>query len=102
VHDAAEVRRAAPIAFARTPGTGGGFYGEGAVRELETQDVQEMCRAGLARVKSLEAQDDAFIQWLKRRAIEGFYTSQAGLKELDYKGNSFYSVSPGCPPDAQP
>jgi len=30
----------------------------------------------------------------------GFYTSKEGLKELDYKGNSFYSVSPGC--DHQP
>lgn len=33
---------------------------------------------------------------LKSQVIRGFYTSQAGLKELDYKGNSFYAQSPGC------
>jgi Gluconate 2-dehydrogenase subunit 3 len=34
--------------------------------------------------------------FLKREAIHGFYTSQAGLKELDFKGNAFYARSPGC------
>ncbi len=34
---------------------------------------------------------------LKRQVIEGYYTSQAGLKELDYQGNAFHGESPGCP-----
>ncbi len=34
---------------------------------------------------------------LKRQMIEGYYTSQAGLKELDYQGNAFHGESPGCP-----
>jgi Gluconate 2-dehydrogenase subunit 3 len=34
---------------------------------------------------------------LKHQVIEGFYTSQAGLKELDYQGNAFHGESPGCP-----
>lgn len=34
---------------------------------------------------------------LKRQAVEGYYTSQAGLKELDYQGNAFHGESPGCP-----
>ncbi|PYU38484.1 MAG: hypothetical protein DMG54_29995 [Acidobacteria bacterium] len=34
--------------------------------------------------------------FLKEEAVRGFYTSRAGLKELDYKGNSFYGESPGC------
>lgn len=67
-------------------------------------DPQELCRTGLARLKLeqsglldvLESQNDPFLRWFKQRVIEGFYTSQAGLKELDYKGNSFYSESPGC------
>ncbi len=80
------------------------FYGEAAVHELESFDAQQVCRAGLGRLRaepsrtleSWEAGGDPFIVWLKRRVIEGFYTSEAGLKELGYKGNSFYSVSPGC------
>jgi gluconate 2-dehydrogenase subunit 3-like protein len=34
--------------------------------------------------------------FLKAETIKGFYTSRAGLKELDYKGNAFYARSPGC------
>lgn len=34
---------------------------------------------------------------LKRQVIEGYYTSEAGLKELDYQGNAFHGESPGCP-----
>lgn len=37
-----------------------------------------------------------FFQLLKNEIIRGFYTSQAGLKEIDYKGNGFYAKSPGC------
>lgn len=104
VYDAAEVRLSARSLSAEHRALAVGFYGEAAVHELETQDAQEICRAGLARLHaqpsltlaSLEAQGDVFIGWLKHRVIEGFYTSAEGLKELDYKGNSFYSISPGC------
>jgi hypothetical protein len=34
--------------------------------------------------------------FLKEETVRGFYTSRRGLKELDYKGNSFYGESPGC------
>jgi Gluconate 2-dehydrogenase subunit 3 len=34
--------------------------------------------------------------FLKEETVRGFYTSRGGLKELDYKGNSFYGESPGC------
>jgi hypothetical protein len=34
--------------------------------------------------------------FLKSECIRGFYTSRLGLRELDYKGNSFYAESPGC------
>lgn len=37
-----------------------------------------------------------FFAHLKGETIRGFYTSQAGLKELDFKGNAFYARSPGC------
>lgn len=34
--------------------------------------------------------------FVKAEVIRGYYTSQAGLKELDFKGNAFYARSPGC------
>jgi hypothetical protein len=37
-----------------------------------------------------------FFHQLKSDIISGFYTSQTGLKELDYLGNRFYAESPGC------
>jgi len=37
-----------------------------------------------------------FFKLIKAEAIRGFYTSRAGLMELDYKGNAFYPESPGC------
>lgn len=33
---------------------------------------------------------------LKAETIRGFYTSQAGLEELGFRGNAFYARSPGC------
>jgi hypothetical protein len=37
-----------------------------------------------------------FFVWIKGETIRGFYTSQAGLKEIDYRGNAFYAEPPGC------
>ena len=104
VHDSAAVRQEAQSLSPAQRALASAFYGEPAVHELETFDAQHLCRAGLARLsaepsltfESLEAAGDPFIGWLKRRVIEGFYTSEVGLKELGYTGNSFYSVSPGC------
>ncbi len=95
VHDGAAVREAARLLSPAHRTLAIAYYGEEAVYELETFDAQQVCRAGLARPGE-QAEDDPFIAWLKRKVIEGFYTSQQGLKELDYKGNSFYSISPGC------
>ena len=92
VHDNAAVREAARSLSPQHRALAIAYYGAEAVEELETFDAQQICRAGLARPGS----DDQFQKWIKRRVIEGFYTSQAGLKELDYQGNSFYSISPGC------
>lgn len=38
-----------------------------------------------------------FFRQIKGDIISGFYTSSAGLKELDDKANRFYAESPGCP-----
>jgi len=34
--------------------------------------------------------------FLRREAIRGYFRSQAGLIELDYKGNAVYGACPGC------
>jgi gluconate 2-dehydrogenase subunit 3-like protein len=34
--------------------------------------------------------------FLKAECIRGFYTSRRGLKELNFRGNSFYGEPPGC------
>lgn len=46
--------------------------------------------------RSEENAGTRFFRWLKGEIIRGYYTSQAGLKELDYKGNAFYAEPPGC------
>jgi len=37
-----------------------------------------------------------FFKFIKSEMIRGFYTSEQGLRELDFKGNAFYARSPGC------
>jgi Gluconate 2-dehydrogenase subunit 3 len=46
--------------------------------------------------KSQENAGTRFFDWIKGEIIRGYYTSQAGLKELDYRGNAFYAEPPGC------
>jgi hypothetical protein len=45
---------------------------------------------------SIENAGTRLFAFLKQESIRGFYTSQQGLKELDFKGNHFYARSPGC------
>jgi hypothetical protein len=89
------------------------YYGAEAVRELESEEPSKICREGLAALRQagfqrldrparlaqlaeLEKAGDPFTVWIKRRVLDGFYTSKEGLQELDYKGNSIYAESPGC------
>lgn len=37
-----------------------------------------------------------FFAYLKKRVVDGFYTSRVGLNELGYRGNAFYASPPGC------
>jgi hypothetical protein len=101
------------------------YYGEARVFESETSDPQSIARAGLAALQEhcrarlggaflelptaeqadvvrrisrapQESPQRRFYDLLRREAIRGYYTSRRGLKELDYKGNSYYSQCPGC------
>lgn len=46
--------------------------------------------------KQMENAGTRLFAFLKAETVRGFYTSRAGLKELDFKGNAFYARSPGC------
>jgi hypothetical protein len=101
------------------------YYGQARVVELETVDWQAIVRTGLNLVEqhSRERSGREFLElagtaqidlvreisrtptesplgrcylFLRREAIRGYFTSQAGLRELDYKGNAFYGACPGC------
>ena len=44
-----------------------------------------------------DAQGQQFFQLVRRYTVMGYYTSRAGLEELDYPGLKLYSQSPACP-----
>jgi hypothetical protein len=125
LHSAAGVREAARELESSHRALAVAFYGSEAVRELETADPQATVRAGLlamgerlqelsgrgflqsskaeqvevVRAASAARRDSAlgkFFGLIRGEAIRGYYTSAAGLKELDYKGNAYYSECPGC------
>jgi len=101
------------------------FYGENAVHELETAYPDAVARDGIRALRDLsgkmygrdflqltDAEQTAlvmtaskaeagtsvrkFFELTRAEAIRGYYTSAAGLKELDYRGNAYYGDSPGC------
>lgn len=101
------------------------YYGKVPVRDLETADPQALAREGIAALHELSverygrrfleisdpqqvelvgstgtAKSDGrwrrFFEVMRSEAVRGYYTSAEGLKELDYKGNSYYPDSPGC------
>jgi hypothetical protein len=124
LHSAAGVREAARHLDSMHRALAVAVYGEESVRDLESADPQSIARAGLAALRNLSqerygheflqltapqqidllssvgAQPDSplrkFFDITHTEAIRGYYTSAAGLKELDYKGNAYYPESPGC------
>ena len=101
------------------------YYGESAVRELETADPQTVVRSGLTALQELSIEQFGqgfltvgepqqiklikmissakpegplrnFFEIIHTEAVRGYYTSAEGLKELDYKGNWYYAVCPAC------
>ena len=39
-----------------------------------------------------------FFSFLRNMTADGFFTSKIGIKYLGYKGNTFLTEFPGCPP----
>jgi hypothetical protein len=90
------------------------YYGSDArVRQLETDDPPAFAKAALkwlegygsgdmtSRLEALRGLPAASAEKrgydvLRRETIRGYYTSQAGLKDLNYQGNAYYGACPGC------
>lgn len=51
----------------------------------------------LERAARRDGEGHAFFRLVRRYTVMGYYTSRAGLKELDYPGLRLYSESPACP-----
>ena len=125
LHSAAHVREAALSLDPMQRALAIAYYGEVAVRELESADPQSVVRSGLTALQqhSTEqfgheflalyesqqtkvlttlsaAQPDSplrkFFETTRTEIARGYYTSAEGLKELDYKGNWYYASCPGC------
>jgi len=88
------------------------YYGAESVRKLEEFDAQKTVRDGFAWIDTnplsrvelnailagskTDHPTVPFFLYLKKRVIDGFYTSRAGLDELGFRGNAFYASPPGC------
>jgi len=124
-HSAAGIREAAQNLDPLHRVLAAAFYGEESVRALETTDPQAVAREGLAALGrlSVESYEKGFLalslskqmelvgsigtanpggplrrffEIVRSEAIRGYYTTAEGLRELDYKGNSYYPYCPGC------
>jgi hypothetical protein len=101
------------------------FYGESAVRELQTAQPDAVARVGIGALRDLssrlygrdflelteaeqfellrtaakadpESSVHKFFELIRSEAIRGYYTSAEGLEELDYRGNAYYGQCPEC------
>ena len=101
------------------------YYGEDSVRELENSHPDARTRVGLRALHDLSTrlygrdflqlseaeqaellrtcakaepgtEHHKFFNLTRTEAIRAYYTSAKGLEELDYKGNAYYTESPGC------
>ena len=125
LYSAADVRQAALYLDPLHRALAAAYHGETAIRELETADPQDVVRSGLRAMQlysierfgreflTLDEEQQAnliatigaatpesplrkFVEVMRTEAIRGYYTSAEGLKELDYKGNWYYALCPGC------
>ena len=66
--------------------------------DLSPEDQTEILKhlAYKDKFRPGEAEGREFFKLVREYTIMGFYTSRAGLEQLDYPGLKFYSESPGC------
>jgi hypothetical protein len=101
------------------------YYGEAIVKDLETSNPQMVVRQGIEALQELSMVRDSaryleiseprqielihfiraaeagsllheFFELIRKETILGYYTSAEGLKELNYKGNTYHGQCPGC------
>lgn len=72
---------------------GESFAGLAATQQMEVLNRIAYRHAGAAG----DPQGYAFFRLIRRYTVMGYYTSRAGLAELDYPGLRFYTESPACP-----
>jgi len=72
-----------------------GLTPEAQVALLEPLAYQKKFRPG-------EEPGRRFFERMREYTIMGFYTSEVGLKELDFPGLEFYAESPACPHQDDP
>jgi hypothetical protein len=86
-----------------SPAARQGLYRDGLARLTAAcrvhlgSDFLGLPEAGQERaLQDLADTEPAFFRALKEDTVFGFYTSEIGLKELDWGGQSFHSECPGC------
>ena len=64
----------------------------------DEQQIELLTTAGKADLDGNKPGDPLrkFFELTRTESIRGYYTSAAGLEEIDYKGNAYYTESPGC------
>jgi gluconate 2-dehydrogenase gamma chain len=70
-----------------------------------SQNEQTILLESLSYKKKFRAGEEPgrqFFALLREYTVMGFYTTEIGLKELDYPGLKFYAESPACPHKADP
>lgn len=101
------------------------YYGEAVTKDLETSNPQLVARQGIPALNELsitrygrgfleiseasqlellefmsavQPSDSLrkFFDLIRKETIMGYYTSAEGLKELNYKGNTYHGQCPGC------
>jgi gluconate 2-dehydrogenase gamma chain len=75
-----------------------------AFRNLSSQQQTEILKkvADRNRVAPGDRERQTFFRLIRRYTVMGYYTSRAGLAELDYPGLRFYTESPACPHSSDP
>jgi len=74
--------------------------GHGATFASLSPDRQTEILKRVAHRNSVSPEDkdgQRFFRLIRRYTVMGYYTSRAGLQELDYPGLRFYTQSPACP-----
>ncbi|HWX94998.1 MAG TPA: gluconate 2-dehydrogenase subunit 3 family protein [Terriglobales bacterium] len=75
---------------------GSAYLSCSAAQQTETLDLIAY-RRNAEKDESL-SQGIEFFAFLRRLTTDGFYSSEIGIKDLQYIGNTFLKEFPGCPP----